>query len=67
MRRYQVVFSCVKTSETKIDIIINSTFQGAYVYSKNKASKLKADTSQEWVIASICDLEVEFELHKKLY
>jgi|TARA_R100001594_G_scaffold132988_1_gene173461 hypothetical protein len=67
MRRYQVVFSCVKTSETKIDIIINSTFQGAYTYSKNKAFKLKADTLQEWVIASICDLEVEFELHKKLY
>ena len=67
MRRYQVVFYCEKHKETKIDIIINSTFQGAYVYSKNKASKLKADTLQEWVIASICDLEVEFELHKKLY
>ena len=66
MRRYQVVFYCSETKETKINIIINSSFCGAYVYSQNKILELKDKTYQNWKVASIYDLEVEFKLDKNL-
>tara|TARA_R110001583_G_scaffold6811_3_gene34286 strand:- start:2792 stop:2995 length:204 start_codon:yes stop_codon:yes gene_type:complete len=66
MRRYQIVFYCSKTKETKIDIIINYSFRGAYAYSQNKILELKNKTYQNWKVASIYDLEVEFELDKNL-
>jgi hypothetical protein len=66
MRRYQVVFYCSETKETKINIIINSSFCGAYAYSQNKILELKDKTYQNWKVASIYDLEVEFKLDKNL-
>ena len=66
MRRYQVVFYCEKSKETKIDIIINNNFKGAYIYAKNKLSDLNKMISQKWMVASIYDLEIEFQLDKKL-
>ena len=66
MRRYQVVFYCPETKETKMDTIINSGFCGAYAYSQNKISQLKNKTDQDWKVVSIYDLEVEFKLDKNL-
>ena len=66
MRRYQVVFYCEKSKETKIDIIINSNFKGAYIYAKNKLLDLNKMISQKWMVALIYDLEIEFQLDKKL-
>jgi len=66
MRRYQVVFYCEKTKQTKIDIIINSAFTGAYVYAKSKMVDLNEHSEDEWVIVSIYDLEIEFQIDKKL-
>jgi len=66
MRRYQVVFYCEKHKETKIDIIINNSFNGACGYAKNKLASLNSSSATAWVVASIYDLEIEFELGKKL-
>ena len=55
MRRYQVVFYCPETTETKMDLIINNSFCGAYAYSQNKISELKDKTYQNWKVASIYD------------
>ena len=67
MRRYQVVFYCEKHKETKIDIIINNSFQGAFAYAENKLARLTEQTKRDWIIASIYDLEIEFQLAKKLF
>ncbi len=66
MRRYRVIFYCVETKETKMNIIINNGFCGAFAYSQNKISELKNKTGQNWKLASIYDLEVEFKLEKNL-
>jgi hypothetical protein len=66
MIRYQVVFYCSKTKETKMNTIINNTFTGAYAYAKSKMLDLNSITKEEWIIASIYDLEVEFKLDKNL-